>query len=108
MVSILRFSFYMCIKATVKVGKAAQLAKPLKVIWERYPQFSAKNSIIVDDLKRNFLLNPQSGIEIKKFSNEKTSTSKDKELRLLAKYLDKIADFDDFTKLNHLVWRYMV
>ena len=39
--------------------------KPLGVVWGLYPQFSAANTLMLDDLSRNFLMNPQSGLKIR-------------------------------------------
>lgn len=36
--------------------------KPLGVIWGKFPQYSNKNTIMMDDLRRNFIMNPQSGM----------------------------------------------
>lgn len=33
--------------------------KPLGVIWGKYKQYSEKNTIMFDDIRRNFLMNPQ-------------------------------------------------
>jgi len=34
--------------------------KPLQVIWDRYSEYYCpKNTIMFDDLKRNFVMNPQ-------------------------------------------------
>ena len=38
--------------------------KPLGVIWGKYGQYSEKNSIIIDDLRRNFLMNPKNGLKV--------------------------------------------
>jgi ubiquitin-like domain-containing CTD phosphatase 1 len=35
--------------------------KPLGVIWSKFPQFSSKNTIMFDDIRRNFFMNPKSG-----------------------------------------------
>ncbi len=44
--------------------------KPLKVIWDKFPEFySSKNTIMFDDLKRNFLMNPQNGLRIEPYKN---------------------------------------
>ncbi|KAL3894943.1 MAG: hypothetical protein SGCHY_004985, partial [Lobulomycetales sp.] len=43
--------------------------KALEVIWAKFPQFSPKNTLHVDDLARNFAMNPSSGIRIKAFKN---------------------------------------
>uniref|UniRef100_T1J0Y6 Ubiquitin-like domain-containing CTD phosphatase 1 n=1 Tax=Strigamia maritima TaxID=126957 RepID=T1J0Y6_STRMM len=37
--------------------------KPLGVIWGKYPQYSSKTTIMFDDLRRNFLMNPQNGLK---------------------------------------------
>lgn len=38
--------------------------KPLGVIWGKFSQWSAKNTIMFDDIRRNFLMNPQSGLKV--------------------------------------------
>jgi len=78
--------------------------KPLGVLWGKYPQFSAKNSLIFDDVRHNFLMAPQSGLKIKPFRNAHQNRGKDKELMKLTRYLLLIAQKDDFTKLNHDRW----
>ena len=39
--------------------------KPLGVIWGKYEQWSAKNTIMFDDIRRNFIMNPQSGLKVR-------------------------------------------
>lgn len=78
--------------------------KPLAVIWGKYSQFSAKNTIMFDDLRRNFLMNPSSGLKIRPFRNAHQNRDKDKELLNLSKYLLKIAELDDFESLDHRKW----
>lgn len=79
--------------------------KPLGVIWGKYSQYSSKNTIMFDDLRRNFLMNPKSGLRIKPFSEAHLNRHKDKELVKLAKYLKAIAEHcDDFDTLNHRRW----
>ena len=39
--------------------------KPLGVIWGKYSQWSEKNTIMFDDIRRNFIMNPQSGLKVK-------------------------------------------
>ena len=41
--------------------------KPLGVIWGKYPQYDKKSTIMFDDLRRNFLMNPQQGLKIRAF-----------------------------------------
>lgn len=38
--------------------------KPLGVIWGKYEQWSAKNTIMFDDIRRNFIMNPQTGLRV--------------------------------------------
>ena len=40
-------------------GRAVFDCKPLQVLWERYPQYTPENTIMLDDLKRNYVLNKQ-------------------------------------------------
>lgn len=79
--------------------------KPLGVIWGKYLQYSSKNTIMFDDIRRNFLMNPKSGLRIKPFANAHLTRAKDKELLKLKKYLRLIAEnCDDFDTLNHRKW----
>lgn len=39
--------------------------KPLGVIWGKYSEFySKRNTIMFDDIGRNFLMNPQNGLKV--------------------------------------------
>lgn len=79
--------------------------KPLGVIWGRYPQYSASNTIMFDDIRRNFLMNPQSGLRIRPFRRAHFSRDNDRELLKLKKYLKDIAvNCPDFKVLNHRKW----
>ncbi|CAM9101834.1 unnamed protein product [Lampetra planeri] len=83
--------------------------KPLGVIWGKYEEFySRKNTIMFDDIGRNFLMNPQNGLKIRPFMKAHLNREKDRELYKLAQYLKEIAKLDDFTGLNHKHWeRYL-
>ncbi|VDM02633.1 unnamed protein product [Schistocephalus solidus] len=79
--------------------------KPLAVIWNRFPQYGPQNTIMFDDVRRNFAMNPQSGLRIHSYRDAHVNYSTDKELLYLADYLDLIALLEsDFTKLNHHKW----
>ncbi|XP_031563519.1 ubiquitin-like domain-containing CTD phosphatase 1 [Actinia tenebrosa] len=78
--------------------------KPLGVIWGKYKCFSNKNTIMFDDLRRNFLMNPQCGLKIRPFREAHFNRDKDKELLKLKKYLKDISKLDDFKYLNHKYW----
>lgn len=43
--------------------------KPLKLIWEKMSFFGPHNTIHVDDLSRNFAMNPKEGLKIGTLSN---------------------------------------
>ncbi|XP_008546022.1 ubiquitin-like domain-containing CTD phosphatase 1 isoform X1 [Microplitis demolitor] len=79
--------------------------KPLGVIWGKYPGYSPKNTIMFDDIRRNFIMNPGSGLRIKPFKQAHLNRDKDKELLKLADYLEAIAEVDDFQTLNHRKWK---
>ncbi|XP_019747522.1 ubiquitin-like domain-containing CTD phosphatase 1 [Hippocampus comes] len=83
--------------------------KPLGVIWGKYERFySRKNTIMLDDIGRNFLMNPQNGLKIRPFMKAHVNREKDRELQKLSEYLKEIATLDDFSALNHKHWeRYL-
>ncbi|GAU98403.1 hypothetical protein RvY_09555 [Ramazzottius varieornatus] len=89
---------------TVQHSKGSARIKPLGIIWGKYPQFSERNTLIVDDLRRNFLMNPSSGLRINQYRHAFQNRDKDKELVKLAEYLEAIAHLEDFTSLNHRKW----
>lgn len=79
--------------------------KPLKVLWDKFSEFySSKNTIMFDDLRRNFLMNPQNGLKIEPYKNAHTNKTKDKELMKLSLYLKKISKLEDLSSLNHKHW----
>ncbi|KAF5913234.1 hypothetical protein HPG69_016850 [Diceros bicornis minor] len=79
--------------------------KPLGVIWGKFSEFySKKNTIMFDDIGRNFLMNPQNGLKIRPFMKAHLNRDKDKELLKLTQYLKEIAKLDDFLDLNHKYW----
>lgn len=79
--------------------------KPLAVIWGKFPDlYSNKNTIMFDDIRRNFLLNPQNGLRIRAFREAHLNRDKDRELLYLAQYLKDIALLEDLSHLNHRHW----
>ncbi|KAG7263889.1 hypothetical protein CRUP_034228 [Coryphaenoides rupestris] len=71
----------------------------------KYEEFySRKNTIMFDDIGRNFLMNPQNGLKIRPFMKAHLNREKDRELYKLAQYLQEIAKLEDFTGLNHKHW----
>uniref|UniRef100_A0A2N9HQH9 protein-serine/threonine phosphatase n=1 Tax=Fagus sylvatica TaxID=28930 RepID=A0A2N9HQH9_FAGSY len=100
--------------------------KPLGLIWAKFPEdwdplecllawhltrpastrkfYSSKNTIMFDDLRRNFVMNPQNGLVIKPFKKAHASRDSDQELVKLTQYLLAIAELDDLSTLNHNHW----
>ncbi|EPQ55336.1 HAD-like protein [Gloeophyllum trabeum ATCC 11539] len=88
---------------------STSLVKPLKVIWNHFPQFSAKNSIHIDDARQVFSLNPRQGLRVPAFQEAGSETAKqDNVLYRLAKYLIFLVDIDDFTTVDHANWELVV
>jgi ubiquitin-like domain-containing CTD phosphatase 1 len=66
--------------------------------------YSEKNTIMFDDLRRNFVMNPQNGLVIKPFKVAHSNRDTDQELPKLTQYLLSIAELEDISKLNHSKW----
>lgn len=99
--------FYIDSLAMIRVeapGYGVVEVKPLGVIWGKYPHYSDKNTIMFDDLRRNFLMNPRNGLKIRPFKNAHENRATDQELLRLAAYLKDIAKLDDISKLRHSKW----
>lgn len=103
-----KIAFYLDSSAMISVYTAERGVtdcKPLGVIWGKYSQYSAANTIMLDDIRRNFMMNPQSGLRIRPFRRAHFSRDNDKELLRLKKYLKDIAvNVTDFSQLNHAKW----
>ncbi|KAM0886618.1 hypothetical protein ACQ4PT_029580 [Festuca glaucescens] len=79
--------------------------KPLGIIWAKFPEFyNEKNTIMFDDLRRNFVMNPQNGLVIRPFNKASKNRSRDRELVHLTQYLLAIAELEDLSKLDHDAW----
>ncbi|WVQ96670.1 HAD hydrolase, family IIID [Kwoniella sp. CBS 9459] len=81
--------------------------KPLAYFWARFPHWSPKNTIHIDDLSRNFALNPGEGLRIRAFNKAgQPEGLADRELQRLGRYLVNIANnVEDFTSLDHSNWK---
>ncbi|KAJ3541306.1 hypothetical protein NM688_g6107 [Phlebia brevispora] len=81
--------------------------KALQIIWNHLPQYGAHNTIHVDDLGRNFALNPNQGLKISAFKEAHTPRAmSDRELDKLSRYMVHIAtSHSDFSALNHKDWK---
>ncbi|KAI5693669.1 ubiquitin-like domain-containing CTD phosphatase 1 [Diaphorina citri] len=79
--------------------------KPLGVIWGKFPSlYNPTNTIMFDDIRRNFLMNPRNGLRIRPFREAHLNRGSDRELKRLGRYLDEIATVEDLTALNHRNW----
>lgn len=103
-----KIMFYLDSNAMISVHTSKRgviEVKPLGVIWGKYNQYSSKNTIMFDDIRRNFLMNPKSGLRIRPFRQAHLNRATDKELLKLMRYLKDIAEHcEDFNKLNHRKW----
>ncbi|XP_072999979.1 ubiquitin-like domain-containing CTD phosphatase [Typha latifolia] len=79
--------------------------KPLGLIWAQFPEYyTSRNTVMFDDLRRNFAMNPQNGLTIRPFRKAHLNRSTDQELVKLTQYLLAIADLPDLSQLEHWNW----
>jgi len=93
---------------TVKTDKYGVFnCKPLAMIWDKHEGYHLRNTIMFDDLRRNFILNPQNGLRIRPCRNmtDPAIRAADHELLHLSEYLAAIAPLADLSKLNHSKWK---
>ncbi|KAL1709633.1 HAD-like domain-containing protein [Schizophyllum commune] len=80
--------------------------KALQIIWNHFPQFNASNTVHVDDLSRNFALNPKEGIKIRAFKHAASQEARqDTELFKLAAYLVHVGQAPDLRIFSHKDWK---
>eukprot|EP00227_Mantoniella_beaufortii_P014890 CAMPEP_0197588298 /NCGR_PEP_ID=MMETSP1326-20131121/9630_1 /TAXON_ID=1155430 /ORGANISM="Genus nov. species nov., Strain RCC2288" /LENGTH=317 /DNA_ID=CAMNT_0043153109 /DNA_START=36 /DNA_END=989 /DNA_ORIENTATION=+ len=79
--------------------------KPLGWIWANFQgRYHEKNTIMFDDLRRNFVMNPENGLKIRPFRKAHLNRDSDTELVDLTRYLLAIAELEDFSSLRHSKW----
>jgi len=79
--------------------------KPLEFIWAKFPTYNATNTVHIDDLSRNFAMNPKQGLKISAFKESVRVRKNDRVLFFLAHYLVHIAlNVTDFLSLKHSQW----
>lgn len=79
--------------------------KPLGLIWAQFPEYyNSRNTIMFDDLRRNFAMNPQNGLTIRPFRKAHLNRSSDRELVGLTQYLLAIGELSDLSSLDHSKW----
>lgn len=99
------------ITSTSKSGRKLKHAvKPLQIIWNKFPRhWGPHNTVHLDDLSRNFALNPGNGLKVTAFYRKKKSGKRDVELLGLASYLKKLAsEVKDFMKIDLRNWKDVV
>lgn len=88
----------------VPTGKAFD-CKPLPVLWAKYPGIYTKyNTIMFDDLRRNYVFNKQNGLVIRPFKRAHMNRHTDNELLYLTQYLLAIAPLSSLRHLRHSQW----
>ena len=100
----------MCHQCMVTVGPLPGYGvfdcKPLAYLWRTFPQhYNDKNTIMLDDLGRNFVLNPQCGLKIRPFKHAHRTRDTDDELLQLKRYLLLLAPLADISTCDHNKWR---
>jgi ubiquitin-like domain-containing CTD phosphatase 1 len=95
------------VTSTTRTGEAKDHSvKPLQIVWSKYPQYSSQNTIHIDDLTRNFALNPHNGVTCTGYYRKKREALRDVELVALAAYLTRLAsEVVDFATVDHRGWR---
>ena len=95
------------VTSTKRDGSAYRhYVKPLQLIWSKFPnRWSARNTVHLDDLSRNFALNVGSGLKVSAFYRKKRSASRDTELSGLSIYLSALAlEASDFEIVDFRRW----
>jgi len=98
------------VTSTSRSGKKVKhYVKPLKIIWNKFPGiWGPHNTVHLDDLSRNFALNPCNGLKVSAFYRKKQG-KRDVELNGLARYLEKLAlEVKDFTTVEMKYWQDVV
>ncbi|POY71456.1 hypothetical protein BMF94_5769 [Rhodotorula taiwanensis] len=91
-----------------KEGKAwSHQVKALGIIWANMPQYVPEKTVHLDDLSRNFAMNPKNGIKCHAYKDALTrdNIDKDKELLYVARYLLQLVNVADVTQLDHSKFR---
>ena len=73
------------------------------VLWTHLFRYHEKNTIMFDDLRRNFVMNPENGLKIRPFRKAHLNRDSDTELVDLTRYLLAIAGLTDEVTTNTLM-----
>jgi ubiquitin-like domain-containing CTD phosphatase 1 len=87
--------------------KVKHYVKPLQIIWNKFPKvWGPHNTVHLDDLSRNFALNPENGLKVTAFYRKKKAGKRDVELVGLSNYLERLAvEVKDFTTIKMKYWQ---
>ena len=82
--------------------------KPLQFIWKRFSMYTPEQTVMLDDVKHNFLCNPKNGLQIRPFRNALQNRD-DNELKRLSVFLSAVlAEHQDFRAIDFKHWeRYL-
>jgi ubiquitin-like domain-containing CTD phosphatase 1 len=98
--------YYQRKKDTSRTEPKSYQIKPLQLIWAKLPGvYTPANTIHVDDLSRNFVMNPRNGLHIAAYKHASKTHRTDRELLFVGYYLMHIKDAPDFRRLAHHDWR---
>ena len=94
-------------EARAALGKPLRHSvKPLELIWLKFPGvYDARNTVHVDDLRRNFAMNPRNGLCVEPYRHAPQAHATDRELYLLRDYLVRIGRLPDLRDIDHSKWR---
>eukprot|EP00922_Rhytidocystis_sp_ex-Travisia-forbesii_P028028 GHVS01041148.1.p1 GENE.GHVS01041148.1~~GHVS01041148.1.p1 ORF type:complete len:459 (-),score=99.29 GHVS01041148.1:249-1625(-) len=102
-----RSSMFTVASRSSEKGKRAHEVKALEVIWSKFPdRWGPHNTLHVDDLAKNFAMNPQNGVKVSAYRTAKRSG--DRELLKLAEYLQQVAAAEDVRTIDHSQWKKMM
>ncbi|GAA5835350.1 hypothetical protein JCM3766R1_004764 [Sporobolomyces carnicolor] len=82
--------------------------KALGILWSKFPEFySRENTVHIDDLSRNFAMNPKNGIKVHAYKDalSRDNVSTDVELLYCARYLLQLVSVQDVTTVDHSRFR---
>jgi ubiquitin-like domain-containing CTD phosphatase 1 len=79
--------------------------KPLPFLWAKFrDHYNEDNTIMLDDLRRNYIMNKQNGLVIRPFQKAYKNRATDRELVKLKYYLKAIAREPTLSHLEHRRW----
>ncbi|GAA5949596.1 hypothetical protein JCM3765_002718 [Sporobolomyces pararoseus] len=81
--------------------------KALGILWSKFPEYSEQNTVHIDDLSRNFAMNPKNGIKVHAYKDalSRDNVSTDIELLYCARYLLQLVGVQDVTTVDHSKFR---